>query len=296
MSAPAPKPSTSPTTRSGHGRPRASTAPRTSDDAAIAPQNVAESMRGSVRSIPVDTEADFLTAARADPALAVLEGLHALKHALRFGAEVLRIAAPDPAATLALAARVAPDLELAGRIERAPLGRRAHHTGVAAIARRPPFDPAALPPAASSCSRTHATWATSARRSGSRPRPARPRCSPPAPPTRGIPPRSAARPGCTSRCRSGAPTRPATARCSRSTRPGRRPGRCRPEPRWPSARSATGSAPALLARADFRVRIPMRPGVSSLNLATAVAVALYMVRSGFSQRSIVDAGTMPTDS
>ena len=40
----------------------------------------------------------------------------------------------------------------------------------------------------------------------------------------------------------------------------------------------------------------MRPGVSSLNLATAVAVALYMVRSGFSQRSIVDAGTMPTDS
>ena len=93
----------------------------------------------------MDTEADFLTAARADPALAVLEGLHALKHALRFGADVLRIAAPDPAATLALAARVAPDLELAGRIERAPLGRRAHHTGVAAIARRPPFDADALP-------------------------------------------------------------------------------------------------------------------------------------------------------
>ena len=32
---------------------------------------------------------------------------------------------------------------------------------------------------------------------------------------------------------------------------------------------------ALLERADARVGIPMRPGVSSLNLATAVAVALY---------------------
>ncbi|MFP4150129.1 MAG: TrmH family RNA methyltransferase, partial [Nitriliruptoraceae bacterium] len=31
----------------------------------------------------------------------------------------------------------------------------------------------------------------------------------------------------------------------------------------------------LLARADQRLAIPMRAGVSSLNLATAVAVALY---------------------
>jgi RNA methyltransferase, TrmH family len=36
-----------------------------------------------------------------------------------------------------------------------------------------------------------------------------------------------------------------------------------------------GLTPSLLARADQRVGIPMRPGVSSLNLATAVAVALY---------------------
>ena len=32
---------------------------------------------------------------------------------------------------------------------------------------------------------------------------------------------------------------------------------------------------ALLSRADLRVAIPMRKGVSSLNLATAVAVTLY---------------------
>jgi RNA methyltransferase, TrmH family len=36
-----------------------------------------------------------------------------------------------------------------------------------------------------------------------------------------------------------------------------------------------GLTPSLLARADQRVGIPMRPGVSSLNLATAVAVSLY---------------------
>jgi RNA methyltransferase, TrmH family len=36
-----------------------------------------------------------------------------------------------------------------------------------------------------------------------------------------------------------------------------------------------GLSPSLLARADQRVGIPMRPGVSSLNLATAVAVSLY---------------------
>ena len=36
-----------------------------------------------------------------------------------------------------------------------------------------------------------------------------------------------------------------------------------------------GLSDGLLARATLRVAIPMRPGVSSLNLATAVAVALY---------------------
>lgn len=36
-----------------------------------------------------------------------------------------------------------------------------------------------------------------------------------------------------------------------------------------------GLSTDLLARADRRVAIPMRPGVSSLNLATAVAVVLY---------------------
>jgi len=57
-----------------------------------------------------------------------------------------------------------------------------------------------------------------------------------------------------------------------------------------------GVSAALASRACARVRIPMRAGVSSLNLATAVAVALYIGRSGFSQRSIVQTGRIPTDS
>jgi TrmH family RNA methyltransferase len=57
-----------------------------------------------------------------------------------------------------------------------------------------------------------------------------------------------------------------------------------------------GLSEALLARAEARVAIPMRPGVSSLNLATAAAVVLYMARSGFSQRSVVATESIPTDS
>ena len=39
-----------------------------------------------------------------------------------------------------------------------------------------------------------------------------------------------------------------------------------------------GLTPEILRRADLRVRIPMRTGVSSLNLATSVAVVLYSRR------------------
>ena len=39
-----------------------------------------------------------------------------------------------------------------------------------------------------------------------------------------------------------------------------------------------GVGPALRARADAVLRLPMRPGVSSLNLATAAAAALYAWR------------------
>ena len=40
----------------------------------------------------------------------MLEGFHALKHALRFGAEVIEAVAADPAELERLAAELAPDL------------------------------------------------------------------------------------------------------------------------------------------------------------------------------------------
>jgi TrmH family RNA methyltransferase len=86
--------------------------------------------------------------ARRDPELTVLEGFHAFKHALRFGAEIEIAVAVDPGELEELAADLAPDL--AGRIgsgvgevdadELAGLVPRAPRTGVVAIARRKPAD------------------------------------------------------------------------------------------------------------------------------------------------------------
>ncbi|HET7418702.1 MAG TPA: TrmH family RNA methyltransferase [Solirubrobacterales bacterium] len=89
--------------------------------------------------------------ARRDPELTVVEGFHALKHALRFGAELVEAVAVDPPALEEMAAELAPDLEgqLADRVERvdretlAELVPLVPHTGVAAIARRPAVDLAA---------------------------------------------------------------------------------------------------------------------------------------------------------
>ncbi|HEX7278575.1 MAG TPA: TrmH family RNA methyltransferase [Solirubrobacterales bacterium] len=89
--------------------------------------------------------------ARRDPALTVVEGFHALKHALRFGAELVEAVAVDPGALEAMAVEFAPDLagRIGGRVETvdkatlADLVPLVPHTGVVAIARRPPVDLAA---------------------------------------------------------------------------------------------------------------------------------------------------------
>ncbi len=84
-------------------------------------------------------------AARRDPELAFLEGFHALKHALRFGAEVLEAVATDPDELERLSEELAPDLTgfLSARVipveadVLAELVPQAPRTGVVAIARRP---------------------------------------------------------------------------------------------------------------------------------------------------------------
>jgi RNA methyltransferase, TrmH family len=89
--------------------------------------------------------------ARRDPELTVVEGFHALKHALRFGAKVREAVAVDPDALEELAGELAPDLggrfaPLVTRVDAetlAALVPRPPRTAVAAIARRPPLDLAA---------------------------------------------------------------------------------------------------------------------------------------------------------
>jgi RNA methyltransferase, TrmH family len=87
-------------------------------------------------------------AARRAPNLAVLEGFHAVKHALRFGAMLTGLVGTDPREVDALATAVAPDLRERFATELqvvspdvfARLAPRAPRTGVIAIAQRPPAD------------------------------------------------------------------------------------------------------------------------------------------------------------
>jgi RNA methyltransferase, TrmH family len=91
-------------------------------------------------------------AARRDPELAVLEGLHALKHALRFGAQVERVVTAAPEKLRTLASALAPDVQerMLAAAQTVPtevfatLAPLAPATGVIAIARRPPVDLDAL--------------------------------------------------------------------------------------------------------------------------------------------------------
>ncbi|MGN6373273.1 MAG: TrmH family RNA methyltransferase [Solirubrobacteraceae bacterium] len=90
--------------------------------------------------------------ARRDGELVVLQGFHALKHALRFGADVELVACVDVEEIERLAEGLAPDL--GGRVrsllvtlpEEAfkQLGPYVPHTGVVSIARRAPANPQAL--------------------------------------------------------------------------------------------------------------------------------------------------------
>src|SRR5919202_3492430 len=77
--------------------------------------------------------------ARRDPALVVLEGFHAVKHALRFGGQLLGSWTADPEELEALRARLAPDVALAPAVvAREALAAVVPRAQVVAGARRPP--------------------------------------------------------------------------------------------------------------------------------------------------------------
>lgn len=223
----------------------------------------------------------------------MLEGFHALKHALRFGAEVERAVTADRAATLALSAKLAPDLrpQLGSRLEAVPpelfaaLAPVPPPTGVLAIARRPVVDTesllhggptplvflenpgdlgnigavirvaAAAGAAGVLTTGRHDPWHPAAIRGSAGLHFALPVARlehlPPCPrPLLALHPEGdELRPG----------VLPADAILAFGT-------------------ERNGLSETLLARADRRIRIPMQPGVSSLNLATAVAVVLYTWR------------------
>jgi TrmH family RNA methyltransferase len=95
--------------------------------------------------VSIPDPASRFRAARSDPALAVLEGFHSLKHAIRFGAGLEAVVTRDRSALEQLAARLAPDV-LAGMRAIAvevparlfdQLSPTPPETGVIAIAERP---------------------------------------------------------------------------------------------------------------------------------------------------------------
>ncbi|HEX3609153.1 MAG TPA: TrmH family RNA methyltransferase [Solirubrobacterales bacterium] len=233
-------------------------------------------------------------AARRDRSLAVLEGFHALKHALRFGAELIEAVASDREELERLAAELAPDLagtlaERVAPVDDEVLARmvpQAPRTGVVAIARRPPV---------------HLRAALSADR--------------PAPIVLLEDPRTMGNMGACVRVAAAAdaagvlttgsndPWHPDALRAAAGLHfalpvarvddlpEGDRPlvaidpegeglDRVTLPPRAILAFGAErhGLSAGLLERADRRLAIPMRAGVSSLNLATAVAAVLFSQR------------------
>jgi TrmH family RNA methyltransferase len=230
--------------------------------------------------------------ARRDPELAVLEGFHALKHALRFGADVLEVAAIAPDRLARLAESLAPDLgaripdavtDVVTREELARLVRRPPATGVVAIARRriatpaEALDPANTASAVALIEPMHAgnlgavvRVAAAAGAAGVVAVGGRDPWEPDA--IRGAAGLQYALPVAR------AFSLPETARPIVAVDPEGDPMDAHPLP--PGALLVFGTErdglpEEIVSRAHLRTAIPMRPGVSSLNLATAVAVILY---------------------
>jgi RNA methyltransferase, TrmH family len=231
--------------------------------------------------------------ARSDSGRAVLEGFHALKHALRFGAEVEAVLSSDPDGLEQLASEFAPDVGERLRALTTPvdedtyrqLGGYAHHTRVAAIARRPSFDLAT----ALGRREAPAVLLEDPRHLGNL----------------GAVVRVAAAVDAAAVLTTGEqdPWDPVAirgsgglhfavpvARVDAAGSLGRPLIALDPEgddltpEQLPSdavfafGTERHGLSDALLARADARLRIPMRPGVSSLNLATSVSAVLFAWR------------------
>lgn len=251
---------------------------------------------------------DRFRQARRDASLAVMDGLHAVKHGLRFGADALEMVSPDVDAALRLAAEVAPDIgpRLADgltQVAEADFRRLSPvppDTGVIAIVRRPLVSPTTLldgpkdspvvllenprnpfnigaavrVAAAAGAAGLLVTgpqdpWHPAAIVSAAGLQFALPVARADAIPGVGLEPSASLRPGL-------AEGRPIIAIDPQ--------GEPMPWRNIPSGAILAfgaerhGASPELLARALRRLSIPMTPGVSSLNLATSVAITLYALK------------------
>jgi RNA methyltransferase, TrmH family len=233
-------------------------------------------------------------AARRDPELAFLEGFHALKHALRFGAEVLEAVAIDPDELERLSEELAPDLagSLSARVTPveadvlAELVPQAPRTGVVAIARRPRVELAEVmanerpaPLVLLEDPRTMGNMGACVRVAA-------------AADAAGVLTTGENDPWHPDALRGGAGLHFALPVAAVEELPnGDRPlvavdpegEDLRPDELPARAILAFGTeryglSPEMLARADARIGIPMREGVSSLNLATSVAAVLFAQR------------------
>jgi TrmH family RNA methyltransferase len=223
--------------------------------------------------------------ARRTPGLVVLEGFHAIKHAIRFGGELLGVWTADVAELERLRARMAPDVALeATEVDALELAAVVPRAQVVAVARRPSqpdpdsllADPGPAPVVLledprhlgnlGACVRVAAAAAAAGVLVTGRLDPWHPdalRGSAGlhfALPVHGIrAPRTGDRPLVA--------LDPVGEPLSAATLPRRAV--------LAFGTERDGLSPELLARADTRLALPMAPGVSSLNLATAVAAALY---------------------
>jgi TrmH family RNA methyltransferase len=232
--------------------------------------------------------------ARRDSGLAVLEGFHALKHALRFGAEVLEAVAADREELAGLAAELAPDLVGSLAESTAPvraevlaeLAPQAPRTGVVAIARRPEVDLAALlavrrpePLVLLEDPRTMGNMGACVRVAA-------------AADAAGVLTTGSNDPWQPDALRAAAGLHfalpvagvgqlPPSDRPLIAIDPGGtelRPAELPPRAILAFGTERYGLSEALLDRADARLGIPMRSGISSLNLATTVAAVLFAQR------------------
>jgi RNA methyltransferase, TrmH family len=235
--------------------------------------------------------------ARRDPALAVLEGFHPLKHALRFGASVAEIVTSDMAALEGLAEQLAPELadQLRARareIDRAVFEQLAPlvpSTGVMALAERPRQDistlltaPRAAPIVLLEDPRDLGNLGACVRVAA-------------AADAAGVLSTGSHDPWHPDALRGAAGLHFALAVAHLDELGGLEaadrpllaldpegepldPSRIDPRAILAFGSERHGLTPALTARADARISIPMREGVSSLNLATSVAAVLFAWR------------------